>query len=64
MLDLSPNAVTSTKPPIAFRLPYDVHVILVRRAKKMNMKPSDYLRRRVIYDICRSHHKRKGVPKG
>ena len=51
------NNPSSTTRAIALRLPNDVYAILERRADKQKVKPSDYLRRRVVYDTRRSHKK-------
>ena len=41
----------------ALRLPNDVGDIIDRRATGQGIKPMEYLRRRVIYDITRKHGK-------
>lgn len=39
----------------ALRLPNEVGDIIDRRAAKQGIKPSEYLRRRVVYDTLRKH---------
>ena len=46
--------------PIAFRLPKSVYAIINRRAGKQNIKPSEWLRKRVIYDVQRKHKRKEG----
>jgi len=47
-----PNKSSKTK-SIATRLPIDVFSIIEKRAKKRNMKPSEWLRGFVTYDARR-----------
>lgn len=51
------NSPSHTTKIIAFRLPNEVYSILERKAGKQGIKPSEWLRKRVIYDICRKHGK-------
>lgn len=44
---------SSTTKPLALRLPNEVVTVLKRRAEKQGMKVSEYLKRRVIYDVKR-----------
>jgi len=53
------NNPSRTTAVICLRLPLNVCQIINRRAGKRQMKPSDYLRKRVIYDTCRVHGKRR-----
>jgi len=52
------NIPSATTKPIALRLPNEVYDTLERRANKQGRKVSDYLRKRICFDVLRSH-KRK-----
>jgi len=47
-----PNTSSITK-SIATRIPMDVYAILVRRARKRGLKPSEYLRDFITKDVRR-----------
>lgn len=50
---------------IAIRLPLDVVAIAARRVRQQDCLPmtiSEYLRRILVYQLTRSHHKRRGAP--
>ena len=49
------NAPSSKTVAIAFRVPVDTYGIILRKATKRGMKPSEWLRKRVIYDVSRKH---------
>jgi len=51
------NRVSHRTKPIAIRLPIAVYDTIARKARKQGMKPSEWLRRRTIYDVCRKHSK-------
>jgi len=47
------------KVSIAFRLPVDIYAIILERAKRKRLKPSEYLRKKTIYEATRTHGKQK-----
>ena len=49
------NNPSHTTDAIALRIPKEVYAILKRKAKKQGIKPSEWLKRRMIYDITRRH---------
>ena len=53
------NNPSATTKPVAFRVPNDVYEMMARRAKRMGLKVSDYIKRRVVYDATRQHGKGK-----
>jgi len=54
ILKMSNRLSTKTK-PVAFRLDNEVYDILKRRADAQGVSPSDYLKKRVTYDLTRKH---------
>lgn len=53
------NNLSRTTEVIALRLPNEVMAILKRRAGKRDILVSDYLKRRVVFDTCRSHTRKE-----
>ncbi len=51
------NSISHSTKPIAFRLPVEVYQVIERKARKQGLKPADWLKRRVAYDVCRKHSK-------
>ena len=49
------NAPSTKTVAVAFRVPIDTCGIILRKATKRSMKPSEWLRKRVIYDVSRKH---------
>ena len=49
------NRLSSTTVPIALRLPLDTYSKIVRRAEKQGILPSEWLKRRIVYDVNRQH---------
>ena len=52
------NALSSTTVPIALRLPVDTYDNIKRKAEKQGILPSEWLKRRIIYDVNRPHGSR------
>jgi hypothetical protein len=48
--------------PIAMRLPESVYSVVVRRAGKMGIKPSEWLKNRIVYDVRRVHGIKRSSP--
>jgi len=42
---------------IAIRIPMEVYSTIARKAKKQGIKPSEWLKNRVVYDVQRKHSK-------
>jgi len=51
--------LSSTTKVVAFRLPIAISAILERKAGKQGLKPSEWLKRRLIYDVSRKHKSQK-----
>ena len=51
------NAKSSRTKAIAIRIPVGVYDTIARKATKQGMKPSEWLRKRVVYDVQRKHSK-------
>ena len=50
---------SQTTDAICLRIPKEVFTILERKARKQGVKPSEWLKRRVIYDVSRKHKSQK-----
>jgi len=57
--DRKPYRLSSTTKAYAFRLPNGISAILERKARKQGVLPSEWLKRRMIYDISRKHVSQK-----
>ena len=49
------NRLSSLTIPIALRVPLETWDIILRRAEKQNILPSEYIKRRIVYDVNRQH---------
>jgi len=49
------NMISTKTTPVAFRLDNEVYDILKRRAEAQGITPSEYLKKRVSYDLTRKH---------
>lgn len=52
----NPSHVTKA---IALRLSNEVYDVLVRKATKQGIKPSEWVKKRLSYDLMRLHGKRR-----
>ncbi|KKN76886.1 hypothetical protein LCGC14_0365370 [marine sediment metagenome] len=53
------NNPSATTQVISFRVTNEMYNTLLRRAKKQELKLSDYVRSKVIWDAKRSHKKKE-----
>jgi len=49
------NRISHRTKPIAIRIPVEVYDTIERKAKKRGIKPSEWLKNRVVYDVQRKH---------
>jgi len=52
------NRLSSTTIPIALRILIDTYDNIKRKAEKQGILPSEYIKRRIIFDVNRQHGSR------